>query len=157
MIKTYQIHSLNQFFSVFLQQFETPNTVWTRVNERTLVWTIFLAEERGHLAYFLTCNFLFFKYFLLLLFTDGLAFFSENWESTQLDQMTKTHQFLKWKIREIDWSYLCLKQFKMDAITLITGGVNYVNLLKFAWNMSWNYMKWSYLWRILTIWNLCAA
>ena len=31
-----------------------------------------------------------------------------------------------------------------------------VNLQKFAWKNSWNPIKWTYLWRVLPIWNHCV-
>ena len=66
---------------------------------------------------------------------------------------------IKLIIREIDWLYLCRQQFDTFWIWVneMTGNGNCVNLLKLAWNISWNHIKWTNFWRVLAIWNLCAS
>ena len=54
--------------------------------------------------------------------------------------------------------YACssLTNFESD-VHAMTGNGNQVNLLKIAWQNSWNHIKWSYYWQVLAIWNYCAA
>ena len=66
---------------------------------------------------------------------------------------------IKLIIREIDWLYLCRQQFDTFWIWVneMFGNGNCGNLLKLAWKISWNHIKWTNFWRVLAIWNLCAS
>ena len=48
------------------------------------------------------------------------------------------------------WQILKMKQMWWPEIT-------YVNMLKLAWKKSWNYFRETNFWRVLAIWNYCAA
>jgi hypothetical protein len=66
--------------------------------------------------------------------------------------MTKTRQKLFKKKCEIDWSHLWLQQFGNMQWKL------FANLrIKLIGKNSWNHKRWTYSWRVLDIWNLCAA
>ena len=39
----------------------------------------------------------------------------------------------------------------------MTGNGNQVNLLKLDLKNSWKHIRWTYFWRVLVIWNLCAV
>ena len=78
----------------------------------------------------------------------------------QLDQMAKTRQILDPKIREIDWSYLCLEQF--DKFWVCSAGHDRKRKLfeheEFCRKNLWNHFCCTYFQPILAFWNpLCAG
>ena len=71
------------------------------------------------------------------------------------DKLQKPAENYIRKIREIDWSYLCLQQFDkfwMWSAKKTGNGIN-VNQMKIALKNSWNQIKWTYYWSILPTWN----
>ena len=55
------------------------------------------------------------------------------------------------------FTYTCNSFTNIEyQVHAMTGNGNQVNLLKLVWKNSWNLIKFSYFWRVLTIWNHCA-
>ena len=54
-------------------------------------------------------------------------------------------------------TYVCNSFTNIEyQVHAMTGNGNQVNLMKLVWKNSWNLIKFSYFWRVLTIWNHCA-